>query len=163
MDKPILMIGILLMSVYLLTYQRHLFFGDKDRFNPTSCKAVLVKLNRRIPGNWSTNCRGNNLEVSIQYQEIQKPGSKKQKVRKLLYREMANFLTYIATNSPLDNLEQVDVVSVYLHHPKILVTAVTEGKYIVKLSTIKNKQMIANHLKATVSVKETIKDKKAFK
>lgn len=126
---------------------------------PSSCKAVRVKLDRRIPANWSSFCEGkdfNNLAVHINYPAPKNDlDAGKDDIRKLVYRELANDLILIAKNSPSDNLERTNIVRVRFIHPKIQVDAVTEGKYIVKLQTLTNKELIAQHLKVTVQVKES--------
>ena len=155
MKNPLIMIGILTSIIFLYQLRDKGYF-QRTKLIPTSCRAVLVKLNRRIPSSWTTSCEGNNLAVEIPF-DIQKELKDKSKLRVLAYRELANYLVQIAKNSPSDNLERTDIVRVKLYSPKLSIDAVTEGKYIVKLSTIKNLKFIKEHLKNTVQVKETIK------
>lgn len=126
---------------------------------PSSCKAVRVKLDRRIPANWSTECEGkdfNSLAVTIKYaQEKNKKVGDTQKLGQIVYRELANNLIQIAKNSPADNLERTNIVRVRFIHPQKQVDAITEGKYLVKLQTMTEKRLIAEHLKVTVQVKES--------
>ncbi len=158
MKNPVLIIGILLMVIFLSTSGRKLL-SRKEALNPTSCKAVLVKLNRRIPKNWSTKCKGNNLTVIVKYKDLDKKvEADKQKLRKLLYRELANFLTHIAKNSPSDNLELTDIVRLKLDQKNLVINAVTEGKFIVKLSTLSETKNIKEHLRKTVKVQEVVKN-----
>lgn len=154
---PILAIGILMMAIFIMDLNRRGLL-KRDNLIPTSCTAVRVKLDRRIPSNWKTQCNKNNLEININYPEdkISKVNSL-EKLRPLLYRELANYLSLIAKNSPSDNLERTDIIVVKLKHSKLSINAVTEGKYIVKLLTIKDKKMLAEHLKVTVQVKESTK------
>ncbi len=127
----------------------------------TSCRAALVKLNRRIPSSWATRCEGNNMAVEIPLTfKPDKKLSKKEadlRLRTFMYREMANDLVVVAKNSPSDNLERTDFIRLKMVHKKIEINALTEGRYLVKLATIKNKRLLAEHLKTTVNVKETIK------
>jgi hypothetical protein len=78
-------------------------------------------------------------------------------LRAIMYRELANDLILIAKNSPSDSLERTDIIRVRMNHPKLEINSVTEGKFIIKLSTIKSSELIKEHLKATVQVKEVIK------
>jgi hypothetical protein len=157
MNKPILAIGILLMAIFLMNTFTDGGLWNRDRLNPTSCKAVLVKLDRRVSGGWSTSCDGENLNLAIAHLSSKDEPTDMKTVRKIVYRELANSLVFIAKNSPTDNLERTPWVSIRYVHPKLEVGALTEGKFLVKFSTIKNKEMLMNHLKATVQVKELIK------
>lgn len=130
---------------------------NRDRLKPTSCKAVLVKLDRRIPGGWTTSCDGENLNLAVSHMAAKKEPTDLETVRKIVYRELANSLVLVAKNSPSDNLERTPWVSIRYVHPLLEVGALSEGKFVVKFATIKNKQMLMNHLQATVKVKELIK------
>jgi hypothetical protein len=66
-------------------------------------------------------------------------------------------MAFLARNSANDILEKVFFVRFHLVHDKMTIDAVTEGKFIVKLSTLENSEHIMTHLKSTVQVKETVK------
>ena len=145
------------MSIFLMNTFMEKGLWNRDRLNPTSCKAVLVKLNRRIPGGWTTSCDGNSLNLAIRHVDLKDEPKELDMIRKIVYRELANSFVLLAVNSPSDNLERTDWVSIRYVHPKLEVGALTEGKYAVKFSTIKDKEMLKRHLQATVQVKELIK------
>lgn len=145
------------MSIFLMNTFMDTGLWNRDRLNPTSCKAVLVKLDRRIPGGWTTSCDGNNLNLAIRHTSLKNEPKELDKVRQIVYRELANSFVLLAQNSPSDNLERTDWISIRYVHPVLEVGALTEGKYAVKFSTIKNKEMLKRHLQATVQVKELIK------
>jgi len=153
--KPLLPIGILLMVLLLFHLNKKgLLFGSKDRYNPTSCRSVLVMLNKRIPGHWSTKCSKNNLEVVINSElTVKNP----ENLKRVLYRTLANSLKFIASNSLEESLERTYYVTVKLQHSKLKIIALTEGKDISKLKHMNNPEMIADHLKATVKVQESTK------
>ena len=161
MKNPVLAIGMLFTIIFLFQVgeKYNWWPSRRQKLMPSSCKAVRVKLDRRIPANWRSFCEGkdfNSLAVEIKY-----PTEKGQEVKddkdlkKLVYRELANNLILIAKNSPSDNLERTQMVRVRFFHPQMQVDALTEGKYLVKLQTLTNKQLIAQHLKVTVQVKES--------
>ncbi len=155
MKNPILIMGILMIGIFinhLLTGNTKIFFNKK--FDAYSCDAVLVKLNKTIPATWSTGCNKNNLEVSIVYDQTFKEAIN---VKPFLYRELANNMIRIATNSPYETLERVHIVTVRIENPQMQINAVTEGKFITKLSNLKTEKFITEHLKATVQVQEVIK------
>ena len=132
---------------------------------PSSCRAVTVKLDRRIPSSWKTECEGrdfNNLFVSMNIDELPPKDSTKDKsksekerlLKVLLYKTLANNMILTAKNSPADNLERTGMVRFKLNHPKLKINALTEGRFLVKLQTLSSPQLIAEHLKVTVQVKE---------
>ncbi|MCR9204440.1 MAG: hypothetical protein NXH75_07685 [Halobacteriovoraceae bacterium] len=159
--NPMFAIGLLFTIIFLFQVgEKYSWWPSRrQKLMPSSCKAVRVKLDRRIPANWSSACEGkdfNSLAVEINYPEDKgKDVKDEKKLRKLIYRELANNLIQIAKNSPADNLERTQMVRVRFRHPQIQVDALTEGKYLVKLQTLTNKQLIAQHLKVTVQVKES--------
>jgi hypothetical protein len=156
MKKPVLMIGIIMFLLFLYQVASKEKWGifANSKLIPTSCRGVLVGLERRIPENWKVFCEGNNLAVEIK--ELSIPEDV-ENIRPLLYRQLANHMAFLARNSANDILEKVFFVRFHLVHDKMTIDAVTEGKFIVKLSTLENSEHIMTHLKSTVQVKETVK------
>ena len=148
MKKPVLFTGIILFSLFI--YNLHKSGKLKsDKFHTISCRAVVVMLKKRIPANWSYECSNHNLYLLIVKKD---PLS-----RANIYREIANSLKFVALNSPQDALERTPHIILKLKTPNLSVESYTKGKDIVKLSTLKSPQMIAEHLKHTVKVKEFVK------
>ena len=156
LKNPILAIGIIMFGLFISQVVRKEKWGifHNDKLIPTSCKAALVKIDKKIPANWKTFCEGNNLAVEIK--EVAIP-EKAEGLKALMYRQLANHMSFVARNSTPDILEKVFLVRFKLMHPKIEINAVTEGKYIVKLATLELPEHIVSHLKSTVQVKETVK------
>jgi hypothetical protein len=156
MEKPVLAIGILLFGIFLLQVSQDKKWGlfHNPKLNSTSCNAVLIKLEKKIPANWKAFCEGNNLAVEIK--EIGVPENASN-LQTLIYRQLANHMSYVARSSHSDILEKVHFVRFKLTHPKIEVNAVTAGMHIVKLSTLESPEHIMAHLKSTVQVKEDLK------
>ncbi len=125
-----------------------------DKFISTPCRGVLVRLEKKVPGNWKVFCEGNNLAVEIN--EIAIP-EKAANLQLLMYRQLANHMAYVTRLATIDILEKVLFVRFRLTHPNLVINAVTEGKFIVKLATLENPDHIMTHLKSTVQVKETVK------
>lgn len=164
MKNPVLAIGILFMVIFLFQLgNKYDWMGSRKRkLMPSSCKAVVVKLNRRIPANWKTECEGsdyNNLFVEINITEPKTSDVAPKNFKALIYRTLANNLILTAKNSPEDNLERTNMVRFRLNHPKVRINALTEGRFLVKLQTLSSPELIAQHLKVTVQVQEDpIKD-----
>lgn len=156
MKKPILAIGIIMFGLFISQVARKeqwgIFYNEK--LIATSCKGVIVRLQKEIPGNWKTFCEGNNLAVEIE--EVAIPAGAAN-LRSLMYRQLANHMNLVARVSHTDILEKVDFVRFRLTHPKMVINAVTEGKFIVKLATLESAEHIMAHLKSTVQVKEDLK------
>jgi hypothetical protein len=156
MKKPILVMGIIMFSLFLYNVSRKKPWGifHNDKFTSTSCSGALVRLEKKVPENWKVFCEGNNLAVEIN--EIAIP-PKAANIKLLMYRQLANHMAYVARLATTDILEKVLFVRFRLTHPDLIINAVTEGKYIVKLATLENPDHIMTHLKSTVQVKETLK------
>jgi len=157
MKNPVLIIGILLMSIFLMNLFNGKYYSDyRETLKATSCRAVTVKLNRRIPGTWTTSCKENVLTVSIPFIPNQK-NIKIPQLKKAMYRELANSMVAIVKSSPLDNLQRTYNVVIHLVHDHLEINALTTGQQIVKLKTITHPKMISEHLKGTVQVQEVLK------
>jgi hypothetical protein len=157
MKNPVLIIGILLMSIFLMNLFGGKYYDNyKEKLKATSCVAVQVKLNRRIPGTWKTNCKDNVLTVHVPFITKAKKVPM-DKLRSGMYRELANSMIAIVKNSPIDNLERTFNIIVHLTHDQLKINALTTGKQIVKLQTITHPKMISEHLKGTVQVQEVTK------
>lgn len=156
MRNPVLAIGIIMMGLFLYqvaTDQKWSIFQN-DKLIATSCKGVLVKLEKQIPANWKIYCEGNNLAVEIKELTVPPEATN---LRTLMYRQLANHMSFVARSTHPDILEKVLFVRFKVMHPKMVINAVTEGKYIVKLATLESPEHIMTHLQSTVQVKEDVK------
>lgn len=156
MEKPILAIGLLLFGLFIFQVSNEKKWGlfNNPKLTATSCHAVVIKLEKIIPGNWKLICEGNNLAVEINEIAIPKGATN---LKTLMYRQLANHMAYVARQTHSDILEKVFFVRFKLSHPKMVINAVTEGKFIVKLATLETPEHIMSHLQSTVQVKEDIK------
>ncbi len=125
-----------------------------DKLMATSCKGVIVRLEKNIPNNWKIFCEGNNLAVEVDEIAIPKNAAN---LKSLMYRQLANHMSFVARSSHTDILEKVFFVRFKLKHPKMVINAVTEGKFIVKLATLETPEHVMTHLQSTVQVKEDVK------
>ena len=156
MKKPMLTLGVIMICVvaYQSNKKNPWGFLTNERLKPTPCSAVLIKLDKEIPGNWRCFCEDNNLAIEI----IEQTEVKKEKeLRPMMYRQLANHMVFTVAHSLPDILEKVDIVRYKMTHDKLEINAITTGAYIVKLKTIREHKYILDHLQSTVKVKETIK------
>ena len=156
MQKPILAMGLIMFGLFLMQIYRGQKWGifQNDKLIATSCRGVTIRLEKKIPANWRILCEGNNLAVEIE--EIAIP-EKATNLKTLMYRQLANHMSFVVRMSHSDILEKVMFVRFRLTHPKMVINAVTEGKFIVKLATLESPEHIMTHLKSTVQVKEDLK------
>lgn len=156
MKKPVFVMGLAMFLLFLYQVSKKQSWGlfHNEKLISNACKGAMVPLVKRIPNNWQAMCEGNNLAVEIR--EVAIP-DQAPNLKNLMYRQLANHMSYVARSSPPDILEKVFFVRFKLIHPKMNIDAVTEGKYIVKLATLDTSEHIMTHLKSSVQVKETVK------
>ncbi len=151
MKNPILIIGILFFIIFLFNLQKKGYFSERsEKLKATSCRAALVKLNKVTPRNWESSCEKNSIKIEVTIQEVKNI----KLIKEVLYRELANSLSFIAKNSPSDNLERTDYIIVKIKYKNHIINSLTKGKQLVKLSSLKNIKLIKDHLKQTVQVQE---------
>ncbi len=159
MDKPVLTIGVIFFALFVYDLNRRGYLDSfKNRFQPTSCFITLKALEKKLPKEAVASCDENHLIVDWKLEmgdfvRLEKP----EMILAANYRELANNLTFIAKNSPVDLLAGVSVVTVNQEGKDFILSAVSEGRYLVKLSELKSPELIAEHLKNTVKVKESVK------
>jgi hypothetical protein len=156
MEKPVLAIGLIMFGLFIYQVARDKKWGlfDNQKLISNSCKGVLVRLEKKIPQNWEIFCEENNLAIEINEATIPKDATH---LKSLMYRQLANHMAFVARNSTTDILEKVFIVRFKVIHPRIIINAATEGKFIVKLATLETPEHIMSHLQSTVQVKEEIK------
>lgn len=158
MKNPILVLGVLLFLIFIFDLKNKGFLKDRmENLTPTSCKSAIVMLNHRRPKNWNFTCKQNNLHVSISLDDSHTPKVETKNIRAFLYRELANSLVFISQNSLSESLERTMIIHLYIDHTQLGINAITEGKDIVQLKTMKNPKFIKDHLQKTVQVKEVLK------
>jgi hypothetical protein len=153
MKKPVLGVGILMFMLFVYQVSQDKKWGifHNPKLMATSCHAVNIRLQKNIPENWKTFCEGNNLAIEILEITVPKGASN---LKSLLYRQLVNHMTFVARNSHTDIMEKIFFIRFKLVHPKMTINAITEGKFLVKLSTLETPEHIMAHLQSTVQVKE---------
>lgn len=127
---------------------------SREKLMPTSCSAVIVKLQKRIPGHWKVDCKENDL--SIEY-TVDANIPNLDTLRQAMYKDLVNNIVLATRNSPLDSLENVRKVEFVANHKQLEIKAITSGKWVVKFATMNEPKFIMDHLRATTVVKETLK------
>jgi hypothetical protein len=153
--KPILVIGILMLVVVYFRAKNNRPWGlfHNEKLIPTSCRAVLVKIEKDLPSGWNSYCDENNLTVEA----IEKKLPTDMELKPKLYRQLANHLSMLSKLAPNESLERVFLVRLRLLHPTLELNAVCEGKYLAKLKDLDSPTLIAQHLQSTVKIQEITK------
>lgn len=168
MKKPILMIGILMMVIFLYQLNRKGYFGD--RYQAESCRSALVMLEKRQPSNWKASCDMGNLIVEENF-SFPLPPKKMAEAKVQLYTQMANSLMFIASNSLNESLERTPFVVFKLYSEYLDISARVEGAPLAKMSGLamtekdqanatiaeNKRKIIAEHLHRHVQVQERLK------
>lgn len=168
MKKPILMIGILMMVIFIYQLRDKGYFGE--RYQAESCRSVLVMLEKRQPDGWKTSCEQGNLIVEENF-SFSIPPKKMAEAKVQLYTEMANSLMFIATNSLNESLERTPFVVFHLNSEYLDLAARVEGAPLAKMANLamtdkdqandniaeNKRKIIAEHLHRHVQVQERLK------
>ena len=158
MANPILMIGILFLIIFIYQIKNKGIFKDRiENLQANSCRSALIMLDKRIPKTWTTSCNENNMSVKIASNLRRESYKDDTNYKASMYRELANSLVFISKNSANDSLERVPWVVVLFESDKMGISARTQGSHLARFATLNNSQMIAEHLKASVEVKEAFK------
>ena len=145
--------GILMMIAFILNIKnRGINLFNRDALHPTSCKAVLISVEKKLPKNWKAHCEKNTLKIEIQT-TLDSPNV--DLLREALYLELGNNIVFLAKNTSPGTMDYVDLVEIYQINHRYDIRAYTKGKDISKFSTMNDKKFILEHLKATVTVRET--------
>ena len=156
--NPILSIGILFFIIFLFQLNKSGYFEKRRKvYSAASCTAVVVKLKKVVDNNWSLECNGHfadrtdTLEVMI---KLQSSPEMKLTQKAFAYREMANYLSFVAKNSPSDNLERLSWVKISILTFEGQADGVVSGISLSKMRTLKTQEGLMGHLQNSVSVKD---------
>lgn len=162
-NKPLLPIGLLMFYILMhnLGKQGKLdYFFKREGVIPSSCRAVIVKLKRRIPQDWQLKCDRNNLHLVLTLDEKNLDPKAQLPAKNFYYRELANAFVSVAKNSPDDTLSRTGIVRITVNTPNYKIEAVSFGREVVKLAEISDTKIISAQLQKTVKIKEYKLDEK---
>lgn len=164
LKNPVFMIGILFAIIAYLDYEKRkegssLF--EREALKSTSCHAILVSLEKRVPKNWKVSCQGNVLYAKIEEKKLPDGKAlsdlKTPELKTYLYRQLANHLIFISKNILSESLARVDLIKMVMKSPNLDIEAFSTGEAITHLATLKNPEFIKKHLQNSVKIKEVSK------
>ncbi|MFZ9001061.1 MAG: hypothetical protein ACO20H_07135 [Bacteriovoracaceae bacterium] len=161
-NKPFIAIGILFAYIFIhQLYTKGYFSKRAQLLKATSCVALNVKLTRNLPKGWLSKCDNNNLTVSAKSKLFNQNLKDPKKYKEFVFGELANNLVLVARQSPSDNLERTFLIKFVLDAPQGVISAITEGKDLVKLQTLTDKDLILKHFERTIQVIEKKAEKES--
>lgn len=159
LKNPVLAFGILIFIIFIFQLRENGAFQKRaESMMATSCRSVKVRLDKYLHPTWKIECNKNNLEVTIPVDEkIAPKGADLETIRAEMYKALANSYIAISRYAMEESLERTMMVVVKLVHPKLTLSSISEGKFVVKLKTLKNKNNLARHIHQTIQVQEITK------
>ena len=156
LKNPILAFGILIFIIFLFQLRDNGAFQKRsENMIATSCRSVKVRLDKYLHPTWKIECNKNNLEVTIPVDpKIVPEAADKEILKAEMYKALANSYISISRYSMEESLERTMMIVVKLVHPKMIISSISEGQYVVKLKTLKNKNNLARHIHQTIQVQE---------
>lgn len=153
---PVLVIGLVLFVLFITDPKTKKYWEKSQRrFIPSTCDAVMDRVEPKAPNNWKFDCPGTQLLIiNISSKDIKNAPN----YRVLMYRSLANSLKKLAEYSNIETLEYLKNIEMILTHPKLTIKSKTDGQAVAGLIKLSDQADIARHLKLTVKVKEFVQD-----
>ncbi|WP_157680606.1 hypothetical protein [Bacteriovorax sp. Seq25_V] len=160
MKNPILMVGILFMAIFLFQLRDKGFFSKRaESMIPTSCKSVMVRLNKYMNDAWEMKCNGNNLLIETKVDpKVIDPKLKDPKIlREKMYKALANSYASISRYSLEESLSRTNIISFRLIHPHLTLNSMSEGQHVANIKNMKEVSNLSRHFQQTIRVQEVTK------
>lgn len=166
--KPILMIGILMMVIFLFQLKSKNYFSD--RYQADSCRSALVMLEKRLAKEIRAKCELGNLIVLENY-TFSQPPKNQELAKKQLYTQLANGLMFVASNTLNESLERTPYVVYTISTDNLEIAARVQGLHLARMANLamteddqkkpeiaeNKRRIIAEHLHRHVQVQERAK------
>lgn len=160
MKNPVFAIGFLFFAIFLFQLRDKGIFKDRaQKMIPTSCKAVVARLDKYMSKEWEFSCNENNLQIITKVDQKIISGEIKEatQLRPLMYKALANIYASISKYAPEDSLERTGIIAVRLIHPHMTLNSMSEGRHVKNIKGLKNLDNLADHFKQTIRVQELAK------
>lgn len=152
---PMLIVGIILFSLFLLDEHTQIWWKKyQGRYIPNTCTALSTRMNPKVPKSWQIECPDKDLLILNVKSDVNATGLK---LRVGMYKELANTYVSFAKIANPETLAHLIKLKINLDHPKLKIESVSDGEAVVGFLKIKSQERIAQHLGATVKVKEIFK------
>ena len=169
MKYPVLIMGIMMFGIFLSQDSTKKWWEkQKTRLIPSTCKAVIDRVQKKSPSDWEMECLNTSfLRLTINFNREAK---NKKLLRVAMYRELANTysqfaqfaniaLPYVEGNkkkvyNEIETLEHLREIQIILKHKNLQILSQSDGQAVAKFLELKRPELIADHLKLTVTVVE---------
>ena len=152
---PVLIIGIILFTLYIMDPKTSKYWKKQSRrFIPSTCDALMDRSEKKGPENWSWECPGTQLLIiKVEYNDA---GEKFPEIRKNLYKQLANSLVKLAQITNPETMPNLLNLKMIIENPRLKILAKTDGAAVEALLRMNTPDLVAEHLKLTVKVKEFV-------
>ena len=150
MKYPVLIIGIVFFGLYITNPKTKEFWENHfGKMKPSTCRVTVERFKKNSQKDWSFHCPSTqSLSIEIKSELADKYS------RALLYKELANSLSYLGHKTNPETLGYLKKVSVKLIHPKLTIDAITDGPAINQMAQTKDRETLFDILKLSVRTKE---------
>lgn len=153
MKYPVLITGIIMFILFISNEKTKIWWNEVSmRYIPSTCKSLKDRLDNKSPDHWKLYCT--TTEDMVLKVKFKSKAVDEQNTRSLYYRVLANELKTFALFANPETLVHLNSLKLYLKGKDLRILAKTDGEALVRLREIKDKDIMAKHLKLTVKVKE---------
>jgi len=153
MRYPVLIVGVVMFLIFINDEKTKIWWNEISlRYIPSTCITLKDRIEPKAPKHWLLKC--STTEDMILNVKFKKVPSEIKNTRALYFRALANELKTFALFANPETLKHLRSLKLILKGKALSILAQTDGEALVRLAEIKDKEMMANHLKLTVKVKE---------
>lgn len=155
MKYPVLIMGIIMFTLFISNGRTQNWWQKaKRRFIPSTCDSLLTRLNPKVPKSWKMSCPTIDLLI-LEYEHKKKSPIDEMRVE--MYKKTANIIVQFSKMANPETLEDLQAFRLIIKTSRLEILSQTDGEAMIAFRKLEGKQKIAEHLKLTVKVKETIK------
>jgi hypothetical protein len=153
MKYPVLIMGIIMFILFISNEKTKIWWNQISmRYIPSTCKSIESRIKTKAPDHWKIYCSTTeDMVVKVKFKD---KALDNKNTRSMYYRALANELKTFALFANPETLVHLDSLKLYLKGKELRILAKTDGEALVRLREIKDKDIMAKHLKLTVKVKE---------
>lgn len=153
MKYPVLIVGVVMFLIFLNDHKTKIWWNEISlRYIPSTCISLKDRISPKAPSHWTLKC--STTEDMILEVKFEKVANEDNNTRALYYRALANELKTFSLFANPETLTHLRSLKMILKGDRLSVIAQTDGEALVRLSQINDKDLLAQHLKLTVKVKE---------
>ena len=158
MKYPALIMGLIMFGIFISNPKTKKYFSKYTQSRvPNTCMTVLNRVSKKTPKSWQLDCPTDYLlQIKIKHASRH---SSYLKIRPEIYKALANYHVKLMQLSNLETLSNLGLIEFKVSHPQLSVISQSEGSSVAEMAklNLRNHKELANHLRATVNIKEVRK------